>query len=133
MAVAAFSMPVLAQGKAEIKFDKTTHNFGTFKEADSNVTCTFKFTNTGDAPLVIEQAVASCGCTTPVYPKQPIAPGATGEIKVTYKGAGKFPGVFKKTITLVMGETKSNSVQEVNSCDLANDIFILKDFFILAY
>ena len=91
MAVAAFSMPVLAQGKAEIKFDKTTHNFGTFKEADSNVTCT---------PLVIEQAVASCGCTTPVYPKQPIAPGATGEIKVTYKGAGKFPGVFKKTITL---------------------------------
>lgn len=100
MAVAAFSMPVLAQGKAEIKFDKTTHNFGTFKEADSNVTCMFKFTNTGDAPLVIEQAVASCGCTTPVYPKQPIAPGATGEIKVTYKGAGKFPGVFKKTITL---------------------------------
>ena len=52
-------------GDADIKFEKTTHDFGTFSEDDPVVTCTFKFTNTGDGLLVIHQAVASCGCTVP--------------------------------------------------------------------
>ena len=55
-----------AQGKADIKFEQTTHNFGTFSENSPVVSYTFKFTNVGDAPLVIHQAVASCGCTVPV-------------------------------------------------------------------
>ena len=58
---------VSAQGKADIKFDKTSHNFGTFSENDPVVSCVFTFTNVGDAPLVIHQAVASCGCTVPEY------------------------------------------------------------------
>ena len=58
------------------------------------------FTNIGDAPLVIHQAVASCGCTVPDYTKEPIQPGKTGTIKVTYNGTGKYPGHFKKSITL---------------------------------
>ena len=84
----------------EIKFDKLTHNFGTFSEKDPVVTCVFTFTNVGDAPLVINQAVASCGCTVPEYTKTPIQPGEKGEIKVTYNGTGKFPGHFKKSITV---------------------------------
>ena len=56
--------------------------------------------DTGDKPLVITQAVASCGCTVPTYTKQPIQPGEKGELKVTYNGAGKFPGKFKKSITV---------------------------------
>ena len=51
-------------GEADIKFEKTSHNFGTFPESQK-VTCTFKFTNTGDNLLVIHQAMASCGCTVP--------------------------------------------------------------------
>ena len=89
-----------AQGKAEIKFDKTTHVFGTFSENNPIVSCTFKFTNIGDAPLVIHQAVASCGCTVPEYTQEPIMPGKTGTIKVTYNGTDKYPGHFKKSITL---------------------------------
>ncbi len=89
-----------AQSQALIKFDKTTHNFGTFSEKNSVQECTFTFTNAGDAPLVINQAVASCGCTVPQYTKTPIAPGAKGTIKVTYNGAGKIPGHFKKSITV---------------------------------
>ena len=58
------------------------------------------FTNIGDAPLVIHQAVASCGCTVPEYTKEPIMPGKKGTIKVTYNGTGKYPGHFKKSITL---------------------------------
>ena len=57
-----------AQGKADIKFEQTTHNFGTFSENSPVVSYTFKFTNVGDAPLVIHQAVASCGCTVPEEP-----------------------------------------------------------------
>ena len=91
---------VVAQGTAEIKFDKTTHSFGTFSESSPKVSCKFKFTNTGDGPLVIHQAIASCGCTVPRYPKEPIKPGESGEITVTYNGAGKFPGHFNKSITI---------------------------------
>lgn len=89
-----------AQGQADIKFEKTTHNFGTFSENKPVVTYTFKFTNVGDGPLVIHQAVASCGCTVPEYTQEPILPGKTGTVKVTYNGEGRYPGHFKKSITL---------------------------------
>lgn len=91
---------IMAQKPAEIKFDKTTHNFGTFSEKEPKVSCSFTFTNVGEAPLVINQAIASCGCTVPEYTKNPIQPGEKGEIKVTYNGTGKFPGHFKKSITV---------------------------------
>lgn len=91
---------VLAQGTAKITFEKTTHNFGSFPEISPKVTCTFKFTNTGNAPLIIHQAISSCGCTVPTYPKEPIKPGGSGEIKVVYDGTGKFPEHFRKTITI---------------------------------
>lgn len=90
----------MAQKQAEIKFDKLMHDFGKFSESDPVVTCVFSFTNTGDAPLVINQAMPSCGCTVPEFTKQPIQPGEKGEIKVTYNGQGKFPGHFKKSITV---------------------------------
>ena len=95
-------------GEADIKFEKTTHDFGTFSEDDPKVRCSFKFTNTGDGLLVIHQAIASCGCTVPQYPKEPIKPGESGEITVTYNGAGKFPGHFKKSITI-----RTNGKQEI--------------------
>ncbi len=88
------------QKQAEIKFDKTVINFGKFSEASPKVSGVFSFTNVGTAPLIINQAVASCGCTVPEYTKKPILPGQKGEIKVTYNGAGKFPGTFKKSITV---------------------------------
>lgn len=106
--LSVFGLFAFAAGEAEIKFEKTSHNFGTFPESESKVTCTFKFTNTGDNLLVIHQAIASCGCTVPQYPKEPIKPGESGEIVVTYNGAGKFPGHFKKSITL-----RTNAKQEV--------------------
>lgn len=89
-----------AQKQADIKFDKTTMDFGKFPESNPVQKCTFTFTNTGNAPLIINQAIASCGCTVPEYTKEPVAPGKTGTINVTYNGKGKFPGYFKKTITI---------------------------------
>ena len=100
MLFAMVSMASAQQKTSEIKFDKLTYDFGTFSEDNSVQKCTFTFTNVGNAPLVINQAVASCGCAVPSYTKTPIAPGQKGEIKVTYSGAGRFPGHFKKTITV---------------------------------
>lgn len=84
----------------EITFDKMVYDFGTFKESASPVTCVFKFKNTGKGKLIIHQAIATCGCTTPIYPKEPIKEGESGEIKVTYNGRGKRAGAFEKVITL---------------------------------
>lgn len=94
--------------QASIKFDKITYNFGKFSEKQPVQKCVFTFVNAGTAPLVINQAVASCGCTVPSYTKTPIMPGEKGEIKVTYNGRGAFPGHFKKTITV-----RSNGVTEL--------------------
>lgn len=103
MAVLLFACVNFASAQdnqAQIKFDKVSHDFGTFSESNPVQECVFTFTNVGQAPLIINQAVASCGCTVPSYTKEPIAPGKTGAIKVTYNGKGKFPGHFKKSITV---------------------------------
>lgn len=94
----AFIGTAAAQAQAEIKFDKVNHNFGTFSTEQPTQKTTFTFTNIGKAPLVLNQVVASCGCTVPHYDKKPIAPGQKGTIEVTYSGKGMFPGHFKKSI-----------------------------------
>ena len=55
--------------QAEIKFDKLIHNFGSFEESNPVQKATFTFTNVGNKPLIINQAIASCGCTVPSYTK----------------------------------------------------------------
>ena len=93
-AMKSFLIAKLREAGYEVK------DFGTFSENSPVVSCTFTFSNVGNAPLVIHQAVASCGCTVPDYTKEPILPGQKGTIKVTYNGTGKYPGHFKKSITL---------------------------------
>ncbi len=93
---------------ATIKFDTLKIDLGKFPASDPVRKCTFKFTNTGTAPLVIHQALASCGCTVPSFPKDPIKPGEKAGIEVSYNGTGKFPGHFQKTVTV-----RSNATNEV--------------------
>ncbi len=95
------SFSVQGQKKyAEIKFDATTFDFGKFYSDAGKQSHTFTFTNTGNMPLIINQAMSSCGCTVSTYTKEPVAPGKTGKVNVIYNGLGKFPGKFNKTITL---------------------------------
>ena len=74
------------------------HDFGTINEGDV-VEHTFSFTNNGEAPLIIESARASCGCTVPSWPREPIAAGETSDIKVRFDSKGK-PNVQNKTVTI---------------------------------
>ncbi len=82
-----------------IEFEKYEHDFGKVKAGEKN-TKNFKFTNTGDKPYVIQNAKGSCGCTVPSYPKEPIAPGETGEIQVSYKPGQRVSGKQTNNVTL---------------------------------
>lgn len=81
-----------------ISFKKMEHNFGNIKQNTENP-YEFVFTNTGKNPLVITDAKGSCGCTVPEYPKEPIAPGATGKIRVVYS-PGEQEGEQTKNVTI---------------------------------
>ncbi|MDX5346377.1 MAG: DUF1573 domain-containing protein [Hymenobacteraceae bacterium] len=81
-----------------LSFEKPEHDFGTIKPGEV-VKHTFTFKNTGKAPLVIESATASCGCTVPQWPREPIAPGETGKIEVQFDSKGKF-GQQAKQVTI---------------------------------
>lgn len=98
-----------AQNGATIHFQTKVHEFGQISEKDRTASYDFIFKNTGNGPLVIHKAVASCGCTTPVYPKEPIAAGASASIKVTYNTIGR-PGAFHKTITVYTNDKDSPNV-----------------------
>lgn len=82
---------------ADIKLDKTTHDYGNIKQGD-NGECEFKFINNGKEPLVITNCMGSCGCTVPQCPKEPILPGKSGVIKVKYD-TQRVGGIYK-TVTV---------------------------------
>jgi len=86
-----------ATDKSRIAFEKVQHNFGTFKEELGVQTVSFNFKNEGKVPLILNNVQASCGCTTPEWTRDPVAPGAKGTIKVSYDPKNR-PGVFNKTI-----------------------------------
>jgi len=67
----------------EISFDKTVHDYGTIVQG-ADGTCEFKFTNIGNEPLMLSRPQSSCGCTVPSWPQEPILPGKSDVIRVTY-------------------------------------------------
>jgi hypothetical protein len=82
----------------DVKFDRTFHDFGTAKEGEQ-VETTFILTNVGTEPIMIQNHTVECGCTTPSYPKEPIMPGKSANIKVGFNTAGKM-GINTKNVTL---------------------------------
>lgn len=107
IAMAFFTSAMMAQ-QPVITFEKTTHDFGKINEADGRVTTVFEFKNEGPAPLVLSNVRASCGCTTPKWTREPVEPGQTGQITVTYNPNGR-PGRFQKTITITSNATEPST------------------------
>lgn len=97
------------------KFAETSFDFGTIKQGDK-VTHEFSFTNTGESPIIISSASATCGCTVPEYPAEPIKPGEQGVIKVVFNSAGKF-GKQDKVVTIV-----SNAKPEMDQLHLVGEV-----------
>jgi len=100
---------VNAQSKpAEFKFDKETHDFGKIP-LNKPASVDFKFTNTGDQPLILSKVETTCGCTVPVYTQTPVKKGESGIIKVTYNPTGvALP--FSKSITITSNAKTTTKV-----------------------
>ena len=96
----------------QIKFEETTHDFGEIKQ-NVEVQTLFQFKNTGKVPLVITNASSSCGCTVPEYPKEAIAPGESGAIKVVYNGSGK--DAITKTVTLTTNTEQGSEMLTIKA------------------
>ncbi|WP_127024568.1 DUF1573 domain-containing protein [Flagellimonas beolgyonensis] len=93
-------------------FEKVEHDFGTIERGTPQETV-FKFTNTGNAPLLITSAKSSCGCTVPNPPKDPIAPGETGELLVKFNGSGQ--NQVTKTITVTANTAKGSEILRIKA------------------
>ena len=105
---------------AAFKFEKESFDFGQITNGEK-VSYDFKFTNIGKSPLIITSATATCGCTVPEYPKEPIAPGAEGVIKVVFDSAGKL-GMQNKVVTITANTTPEITQLNIlgNVVDVAN-------------
>lgn len=95
-----------------IKFDDRRHDFGAIQETDGKVSCEFTFTNTGDEPLVISNVRTSCGCTAPEYSQEPIAPGQSGNVKITFNPSGR-PGKFSKSIYVYTNTSPNRTILRI--------------------
>lgn len=102
---AAKAVPVMT-------FEKMEHDFGTIEQNAAQETA-FKFTNTGNAPLIITDAKSSCGCTVPNPPKEPIAPGESSELMVKFNGAGQ--NQVTKAITVTANTEKGSEVIRIKA------------------
>lgn len=112
---AATATTANASNAPAMKFEKDTHDFGKIKMGQK-VIYDFKFTNTGKSPLIITDATATCGCTKPEWPKDPVKPGETGAIHVTFDSSGK-QGLQDKLITVT-----ANTVPAQNTVHLIGEV-----------
>jgi len=105
--------PITANGNYDttslprFQFETMSHDFGKIIQGEK-VTYSFKFKNIGKSDLVITGASGSCGCTVPSFPKNPIAPGQSGQIDVMFNSEGK-KGIQNKTVT-VSANTQPNAI-----------------------
>lgn len=105
---AGFSQAPASQ--ADISFTQSTHDFGIIPQG-TPVSYVFSFKNTGKELLVLSNVTASCGCTTPEWPKEPVKPGATATIKATYNAAN--PGIFNKQITIISNAKNAQTILNI--------------------
>ena len=107
MAGAAKAQDTKAEIGPKIKFEKVVHDYGDVP-FNGNGKCEFRFTNTGNEPLLIQKPKSSCGCTIPSWPQEPILPGESDIIKVTYRT--NRPGIFNKTVTVTSNAVNNPTV-----------------------
>ena len=102
------TVALAAVAHPRISSNKETHNFGQI-EWKRPVTVEYTITNTGNQPLVLTNVTTSCACAVADWTKEPIAPGKSGDVKITYNPAGR-PGVFAKAISIYSNGKKGSFI-----------------------
>lgn len=107
-----FTLAAIAQPKPDdvIKVNTETHDFGKIKQNEP-VTFVFELKNISDKPVVVESTSASCGCTTPEKPTEPIMPGTVGKIKVVYNAAAVAP--FTKDVYIKLAGIEAQKIVHI--------------------
>jgi len=105
----------------KISFNETEHDFGVVGEKNGNVTCDFVFTNNSNNSIVITNAVAACGCTKPVWTKEPVEPGKRGTISVSYNPLGRV-GVFSKPVTVYFNNQSTPIIVKIKGTVVRADV-----------
>jgi hypothetical protein len=105
-----FALSLSAQNKAVISFEKTEIDYGTISQ-NSETLRSFKFRNTGDQPLVIKNALPTCGCTAPTWTTTPVMPNENGVVEVKFDAAKVGPFMKKVTILLTDGTSTELTVR----------------------
>lgn len=108
----AVVMTAMAQEKKVVEVDNQTFDFGTVKEEVGKITHVFNFKNISVTPLSLKSVKASCGCTTPEWSKEPVAPNEVANIKVTYTTTGR-PTAFYKSVTVVFTDGTADYTEVV--------------------
>jgi hypothetical protein len=108
LGVTAFGQP----SKPNAEFEEKIFDFGEIKEDKGKVTHTFNFKNTGEQPLIVHNVKASCGCTSPDWTRQPVQPGKSGYVKVTFDPRNR-PGNFNKSIIVYTNGEESTIVLRI--------------------
>lgn len=109
------ALTISAQEQAQVQkqiveIAEKTYDFGTIKEEDGRVSHVFTLKNVTEGPLTIKNVRASCGCTTPAWSREPIAPEAEAQITVTYNASGR-PGAFHKSVTVTLSNGTEDFTQ----------------------
>ena len=99
------AVPIQIESGPTIAFTESSHDFGDINQGD-RVEHTFEFENSGNEPLILSNVLTSCGCTASNWPKEPIPPGDSASIKVTFNSAGKM-GVVNKVVTVISNATNN--------------------------
>ena len=118
-----------AQSTAEMAFESMDHDFGKIKEDSGPANFNFNFKNTGKVPLVIASVSASCGCTTPEWSREPVLPGKSGFIKVSYNPQGR-PGNFNKTITVAANIPNGSQILKISGDVIPKALSIVEKYMI---
>mgnify|MGYP002642102364 FL=1 len=105
--------PAVAMATTVLSIDRMEHDFGQIADV-APVETSFVLTNNGDEPLLITSAQGSCGCTVPEYPKDPIAPGESRDMKVSFNPSGK-EGVNNKTVTITANTEPATTIINIKS------------------
>lgn len=109
------ALTISAQEQAQVQkqiveIAEKTYDFGTIKEEDGRVSHVFTLKNVNDGPITIKNVRASCGCTTPAWSREPIAPETEAQITVTYNASGR-PGAFHKSVTVTLSNGTEDFTQ----------------------
>lgn len=127
LTLAAALLTLAAAAQPRVTWLETDHNFGAFSEDDGAVTAVFRYVNTGTEPLVITGARANCGCTTPRYSPEPLAPGDTAAVRVTFDSRGQ-AGQFSKKAYIDTNTTPDRTTLTVRGIVIGSEASVAQRF-----